>query len=295
MYDIDIATDMAFAAIVDNATGLSTNSYTSGSLAGQTTYYWRVTSYNNCGSAPVSTVFSFTTSSCTTVASTDIPVVLDPSGTPTVTSTLNVASSGSIVDLNVLNLNGTHSWINDLTVTLTSPQNTTVTLWGGICGSEDNFDLNFDDAAAPGALPCPPTGGGTYQPATALSAFNGENMNGNWTLTIVDGADQDGGNLDGWSLEICADAITTGISQVLSDKNVSVYPNPTTGLVNISIEDGNTIENIVLTDVQGNIVYQLENITDKNIQLDLNNYSNGLYLLQVQSKDDSKVFKITKQ
>ncbi|MCB9361759.1 MAG: hypothetical protein H6588_10710, partial [Flavobacteriales bacterium] len=76
MYDIEIATDAAFTQMVDNATGLTSNSYTSSSLASQTTYYWRVTSYNGCGSAPISSVFSFTTSSCTTVASTDVPVVV---------------------------------------------------------------------------------------------------------------------------------------------------------------------------------------------------------------------------
>jgi subtilisin-like proprotein convertase family protein len=295
MYDIDIATDAGFTTIIDNATGLTNNTYTSASLAGQTTYYWRVISYNNCGSAPASTTFSFTTSSCTTVASTDIPVTIDASGTPTITSTLNVTSSGNIVDLNVLNLNGTHSWINDLTVTLTSPQATVVTLWDGICNSEDNFDLNFDDDATPGALPCPPIGGGTYQPATVLSAFNGENMSGTWTLTISDGANADGGALEGWGLEICADAITVGIDKNNIDKNVSIFPNPTNNILNISFGDIQFIEQVVLTDLQGKIIIQKNNLTSNNLQLDLSNYSNGLYLLQVQSKEDSKVFKVTKQ
>ncbi|TXB64724.1 T9SS type A sorting domain-containing protein [Vicingus serpentipes] len=295
MYDIDIATDAAFTTIIDNATSLTTNSYVSSSLVGQTTYYWRVTSYNNCGSAPASTVFSFTTSSCTTVASTDIPVSISASGTPTITSTLNVVTSGNIVDLNVLNLTGTHTWINDLTVTLTSPQSTTVTLWDGICNSEDNFNLNLDDAAAPGALPCPPVGGGTYQPSNPLSVFNGENMNGIWTLSITDGANQDGGSLDGWGLEICADAITVGIDQNNTINSLNIYPNPTSNILNVALGKYNSVNQLVLTDLQGKIVFEQNNINTSPLQIDMSGYGKGVYLLQLKGQDESKIFKVTKQ
>ncbi len=61
LYDIDIATDVAFTAIVDNAVGLGTNSYTSFALSPTTTYYWRVRAYNGCGSAPFSSTFEFET------------------------------------------------------------------------------------------------------------------------------------------------------------------------------------------------------------------------------------------
>lgn len=60
-FDIDIATDAGFASIVDNAVGLSTNSYISSALAPGTTYYWRVRAYNACGDAGYSTTFSFET------------------------------------------------------------------------------------------------------------------------------------------------------------------------------------------------------------------------------------------
>lgn len=203
-YDIDIASDAAFTTIVDNATGLTNNTFTSSALSNNTTYYWRVRALNACGTAPFSTTFSFTTNNCTTYSSTNVPVTISPNGTPTITSTLNVPISGTISDINVVNLTGTHTWINDLTVTLTSPTANSTILWGGICNNEDNFDVNFDDAAAPGNLPCPPVGGGTYQPQGALSVHNGSDPLGNWTLTIADGADQDGGQLLTWGLEICA-------------------------------------------------------------------------------------------
>ena len=203
-YDIQIATDMAFTNIVDNATGLATNSYTSTGLAASTTYYWRVRSTNPCGTTPWASPFSFTTNNCSLVMSTDVPKTISSSGTPTVTSTLNVSLTGAITDINVVDLSGTHTWINDLVVTLDGPTGASAILWSRICNNQNNFDVNFDDAAAPGALPCPPTGGGTYQPNQPLSVFNGTNPSGTWTLEIQDQANQDGGSLSSWGLQVCA-------------------------------------------------------------------------------------------
>ena len=129
--------------------------------------------------------------------------MIPSSGTPTVTSTLTIQTPGIIDDLDVVDLIGTHSYISDLTVKLTSPAGTQVTLWSSICGSQDNFDVNFDDEATSATLPCPPTGGGTYIPNQSLSAFDGENMAGVWTLTIIDSYNQDGGSLTSWGLDIC--------------------------------------------------------------------------------------------
>ena len=204
-YEIDIATDLGFTAIVDQATGLVPATYNSTVLLSNTTYYWRVRSVTGCGSASWSSAFSFTTSTCTTTPSTNIPVAISATGSPTITSTITIPTGGIINDVNVLNLTGQHTWISDLTITLTSPGATTVTLFSSVCNNEDDWDLNFDDGATAGGLPCPPVGGGTYQPASVLSAFNGEDQAGVWTLTIDDAFNQDGGSLDSWSLEICVD------------------------------------------------------------------------------------------
>ena len=206
-YDLEVATDAGFTNIVSNQTGLTTNSYTQGGLSASTQYFWRVTAYNSCSTAPVSSVFSFETGGCNTYMSTDVPKTIPASGTTNhvIASTLVISgTSGTITDLDVIDLIGTHDWINDLVVTIQSPTGTTVTLWDQICNDEDDFNVNFDDAATPGALPCPPVGGGTYQPASPLSAFNGESANGTWTLTITDTYPSlDGGSLTSWGLTLC--------------------------------------------------------------------------------------------
>ena len=202
LYDIEIALDNGFTSIAESATGLTSATYTATTLAAGTTYYWRVSTYNACSSPVLSTVFSFTTASCA-IYSSSTPVAISASGTPTVTSTITVPTNGTINDINVVDLAGTHTYIQDLTITLTSPAGTVVTLFDQICSSENDFDLNLDDEAAAGALPCPPTGGGTYQPSSVLSALDGEAMNGTWTLSITDNFNQDGGSLATWGVEIC--------------------------------------------------------------------------------------------
>ena len=132
--------------------------------------------------------------------STNVPVPI-PDG-QTITSTLLVISPiNSLVDLNVLNLNISHIWDSDLTVKLKSPQGTEITLLQAICGDQDNILINFDDESVAdyGTFACPPTNNGTYKPLSPLSAFDGENPNGTWILTVID-AYEDGGSLNAWSI-----------------------------------------------------------------------------------------------
>ncbi|RIK53782.1 MAG: hypothetical protein DCC57_07830, partial [Chloroflexi bacterium] len=142
------------------------------------------------------------TTTCTTYPSSDVPKAIPSSGTPTIYSDLTISTTGTISDVDVLNLNGTHTWINDLDFSLTSPA-TTVVIMARSCSSQDNFNLNLDDEAAPGAWPCPPVGGGTYRPSNPLSAFDGQDPNGTWRLTVKDYVTNDGGSLNGWGLRLC--------------------------------------------------------------------------------------------
>lgn len=224
-YTIQVATDLAFGNIVLNQSGIASNSFSSGALSLATVYYWRVSVQNTCGTSSFSTVQQFTTASCTTTASANVPVNIPASGTPTVTSTITVAQAGTINNVDVLNLIGTHTWVSDLTFTLTSPQGTVVNLFGGICGNQDNFNLNFSDNAAPGAIPCPPTTGLTYQPTGSLADFNGQDMQGVWTLTVSDAFNLDGGSLNSWSLNICFDPPLCPIPSV-APSNIDVVGIP---------------------------------------------------------------------
>lgn len=102
-----------------------------------------------------------------------------------------------------------HSWVGDLTFTLTSPGGKTVTLMsaaGGAGNSGNNFcQTVLDDSAASSiqsvtALQAPFTG--TFRPAQPLSAFIGEPGAGTWTLHASDSATLDTGSVRAFSLDL---------------------------------------------------------------------------------------------
>ncbi len=218
-YDFQLDDNPDFSSPVVNQTGLTTNSYTATGLSSGTNYYWRVRASNNCGGGPYSQVFSFQTALCQVFSSTDIPLNIPADQVTTVSSTLTISGLDAITDINIVELSGTHTWINDMVVNLVSPTGTDVSLWSQVCGNENNFDVKFDDAAANSNLPCPPVDGQFYQPNGSLADFNGEDPNGTWTLNVGDVYPEDGGAVQAWAIEVCtsAPAVPCPVDLVLSN------------------------------------------------------------------------------
>ena len=204
-YSVDISTSATFATIVDQATGLVNPNYTTIFLNPSTTYYWRVIATNACATSTFVQA-SYTTGTCSIISSLNVPLAISASGTPTITSIINIPQTGFVSSIRIPKVQGTHSWVSDLTFNLISPTGTSMQLFTGVCSSLDDFDLGLDDASTPGAIPCPPTTGLYYQPTGSFASFIGEQIQGNWTLEVTDGFNQDGGSLDFWSLELCVTA-----------------------------------------------------------------------------------------
>ena len=133
---------------------------------------------------------------------------LDPNG---VSDSLVINSSSTIQDLNV-SINTAHTWVGDLIFTLEHVESgTTVTLMDrpGVpnttfgCGGDDINATFEDDADIAVENQCDignPTIHGDVRPDDPLSSFNGENLNGTWTLTVSDNASPDPGTLVEWCL-----------------------------------------------------------------------------------------------
>jgi len=140
----------------------------------------------------------------TTYTSTDVGETIDGSPSPH-TSLIVVPTNECISDINILNLSINHSWVDDMIISLRSPEGTVVNLMVRPCWSQDNIRINLDDQATllPNTWPCPPTDNQTYQPEGLLAAFNGQNSGGDWFLEIIDTyPSADNGTLNGWQLQI---------------------------------------------------------------------------------------------
>ncbi len=204
-YTLEISTSLGFTTIVQSISNIFALPYTlTTPLEENTVYFWRVKTTNACGTGLSSATGRFKTGLNSCRISNDVPKVISSAAANTITSTLTIPASlgATITDLNVVGLDITHSWISDLTVRLRSPAGTTVTLFNQICNDQADIFMNLDDQAVITNFPCPPTGGVTVKPANPLSAFNGQNSAGTWTLTVIDNAADDGGSLNGWGLSI---------------------------------------------------------------------------------------------
>ena len=134
------------------------------------------------------------------VDSADVPKAIPDNGT--VQSTLTVSGAGVIVDLDVRNVDITHSFDSDLEITLIGPGGSpTATLANNRGGSGDNFvSTGFDDEAATAIGAAAAPFAGTFRPETPLSVFDGRPQAGTWTLRVADQVAQDTGTLTAWGL-----------------------------------------------------------------------------------------------
>jgi subtilisin-like proprotein convertase family protein len=120
----------------------------------------------------------------------------------TITSTIEVSDSFTIMDINVI-LNITHTANHDLDVYLISPTGTRIELFTDVGGGQDNFvDTELDDSAAVAIVDGSAPFTGVYRAEGDLSAFEGENVNGTWTLEITDDKKRNTGTLENWSLVV---------------------------------------------------------------------------------------------
>jgi serine protease AprX len=120
-----------------------------------------------------------------------------------VVSTLNVPTAGIIKDVDVVLGDVRHSWDSDLSFRLTSPSGTTVLLVDRRGDDKHNFEGTvLDDESttkvSAGAAPF----AGRFRPEQLLSAFDGEQQQGGWKLTVTDHAMSDAGTLHSWGTAV---------------------------------------------------------------------------------------------
>jgi subtilisin-like proprotein convertase family protein len=120
------------------------------------------------------------------------------------------AGAGRITDLDI-SLNIFHTFDGDLDVTLTHvPSGISVVLFTDVGGTDEGFLIRLDDEAGTdiGTADNPMDGAiaGTFNPegTALLSAFDGLDASGDWTLIVTDDnpAGGDIGTLFGWSLHV---------------------------------------------------------------------------------------------
>jgi subtilisin-like proprotein convertase family protein len=137
------------------------------------------------------------------------PLALADPGT--VESSLVVSSLAGPISNVTVSLHVTHTWDDDLLISLVGPDNTTVNLstangdggddYGSSCAAASR--TRFSDSATNYIVGSAAPFVGEFRPEQALAAFNGKSgaaANGTWRLRIQDTFGGDSGELQCWSL-----------------------------------------------------------------------------------------------
>jgi subtilisin-like proprotein convertase family protein len=258
-YDVQLSSvgDFSFLTYIGN--GLTGTTLAIGqAMEPNTTYSWRVRTNNTCGAGDWA-VYQFTTDNlgCGVAGATDTPIVISSNGTPEVTSVVASTVMATISSMEV-SLVIDHTYVGDLDADLVSPDGTMIRLFnpvrGGSC-SRSNMVVTFSDAAVRthddfvDACTGDPATRGTFQPAEALSAFSGESAEGEWTLTLRDGANFDGGNIINFAISFCGEGSIGDFStQIGASEIVACVSSATT----IDLMLGNDFTNELSLEIRAN-------------------------------------------
>lgn len=168
---------------------------------------------------------SFTQTSTTTFNFYNTTVAAIKDLTKTV-SYITINQDITISDLNVA-INVTHTYDSDLIISLKSPTGVVSTLSYRRGGSSDNFlSTIFDDEATKAISSGIAPFTGSFKPETLLSAFDGLNARGVWTLTVEDKATYDTGKLNSWALSLTGASQTAVLVKKLDGEDAPVVDAP---------------------------------------------------------------------
>ncbi|MAD96207.1 MAG: hypothetical protein CMB99_02670 [Flavobacteriaceae bacterium] len=292
-YVVEVATDSGFTNVVSSQE-VSTNSFTTATLNELATYYWRVKPKNDCGEGSFSSLFSFTTQSCTICNS---------------TGTMEYNTSTTLVQFNtILNATGKTAGYNDYTSIKTNVKrgdsyNLTVNAntdgnfrtqtkvwidWNGDCLFDTNteeYDLDFAANVANG-----PTANSPLSITIPQTAMLGEIV-----MRVSTKYTNPSSITYPTACEIDFDGEVEDYTLVIEDESASIddnafegfnlYPNPNSGSFTLKFETIDTRKTqLELFDVRGRLV-QFRTFTNTNQyfkeEIRFQSLSKGLYLLKI--------------
>jgi subtilisin-like proprotein convertase family protein len=213
--------------------------------------------------------------------------------TQQISNTINVPVDAIVTDVKI-KADISHTFIGDLTITLTHPNNSTSTvIWDENCFDADNpyvdFDILFEDGTDP--ITCASPTVGTYTPDFPLSTFDNLQSLGDWKLSISDGYEGDSGTLNNWYLELCYNTFELDtIIPTIAFSGLKIFPNPNNGTFIVALNNPLSLNiSIDVFDIRGRLILTKYFIEEEDVfyeELSLNNVESGLYILHI--KDGRK-------
>jgi subtilisin-like proprotein convertase family protein len=293
LYTIEVSVNADFSSSIFEATTID-NSISIPGLESNSLYYWRVKASNDCVEDDfVNASFTTEATACSIlVIAIDTPLTIDvvPNEIESVI-TIPVDESVLIGDINI-SLDLSHTWLADLTISLTSPSGIEVVLMDGSCGESNDVDVVFDDSGL--NFSCSAFGtavNGTMKPLNLLSPFISETSGGDWVLKVVDGFDQDGGTLNDFSIEFCATAGSLSVADKQID-SFEIFPNPAKDYFEFSLQGQNDTLNLNVYDLNGRVLIAESFNSQQRKIVNTANLTTGIYFVELNSGTQRSVKKL---
>jgi len=244
---------------------------------------------------------------CNSYTAEDTPIAIRDNNPNGISSIITVTDNVNVEKLEISLINRPipgglgnpgiiHSYLGDLSITLESPQGTIIELISNACTASEDIQVVISDDGDP--LSCnvfSPGISGTKKPVQELSLFNGENAQGNWILKVVDGAADDTGFLEAWSLEICSSEAVLAVNNYVFD-DFTVFPNPSDGRFSVKFRSEETSDvEILVYDLLGRKIVKknYKNLSNKfDERIDLQDVAGGIYILSVKRGNKMSSHKI---
>jgi subtilisin-like proprotein convertase family protein len=283
-YQIEVSKDPTFATVEFSKNVTEPTYKHFKTFDKKSVFFWRVKAINSCKEGDWSDAKSFgtLTQDCKVYSAIGLPSNISASGTPKIESKINVPTGSNISDVNITKLKINHTNFKDLTGTLVDPSGKRVILWNAQCPKSLNIEILIDDQA-PNPFSCSNTASGQYKPEEKLSAFNGLNATGAWTLEIKDNASGSGGKLEAFDLEICA-SVSVENPTLVNYNPLSIIPT----------DIGSITSNLLLAEDKNNTASELTFTVVKPTQKgEIRLNGNALSLGSTFTQDDINSNKVT--
>ena len=221
-----------------------------------------------------------------------------PTGLSDTTSSNPYATPGTTTTytIEVTSSDGCHAY-DSVTVYVTGGPT------GAITPATDTIKVCYD--MSPGSQMITASGGTNYTwaPATNLSGTSGATV----TYTAPGMADTTDYYVIVEDAAMCVDTVhftvvsykcNTAVGDILRASSISVFPNPTTGIVNFEFSEAiNDEVHMEVTNILGEVIFEStlpEIAQGKKECIDISAYASGIYFVNLRTDDDSYTVKLTK-
>jgi subtilisin-like proprotein convertase family protein len=283
-WDLEIATNNTFTTIITSVNVQSPN-YLATGLQSDTQYFWRIKPKNSCANGNFGTINNFRTDiincsipkfSATDFSNATIASVANSSASVPITVTGGLTIGKISVELNI-----THTYVQDMTITLTGPASIgspVIMLHEEECGSQDDIDVTYDDAGfAPACSPSSPAIFSLTKATDNLFPLDGLAADGIWTINVSDPYNGDGGSINSAALKICNKTTPLNSQTFDSEVGVNIYQENNTLIINSQ----EIFKSVKIQDLLGRNIMENLNVNNNTFTFATNNIQQSTKLVTI--------------